>query len=59
MAINVRKDFYKDIETSINTTEIYKTSRMITAITGVEVQPNKAIVKTHLPTNQVFIKTEY
>ena len=44
MAINVRKDFYKDIETSINTTEIYKTSRMITAITGVEVQPNKAIV---------------
>lgn len=44
MAINVRKDFYKDIETSINTTEIYKTSRMITNITGVEVQPNKAIV---------------
>ena len=24
MAINVRKDFYKDIETTINTTEIYK-----------------------------------
>lgn len=44
MAINVRKDFYKDIETTINTTEIYKTSRMITNITGVEVQPNKAIV---------------
>ena len=44
MAINVRKDFYKDIYTTINTTEIYKTSRMITSITGVEVQPNKAIV---------------
>ena len=44
MAINVRKDFYKDIETTINTTEIYKTSRMITSITGVDVQPNKAIV---------------
>lgn len=44
MAINVRKDFYKDIETTIDTTEIYKTSRMITSITGVDVQPNKAIV---------------
>lgn len=44
MAINVRKDFYKDIECGINTTEIYKTSRMVTSITGVEVQPNKAIV---------------
>ncbi len=44
MALNVRKDFYKDITTTINTTEIYKTSRMITSITGVEVQPNKAIV---------------
>lgn len=44
MAINVRKDFYKDIETTINITEIYKTSRMITSITGVDVQPNKAVV---------------
>ena len=44
MAINVRKDFYKDIETTINTTEIYKTSRMITSITGVDVQPNQAVV---------------
>ena len=44
MACNVRKDFYKDIYTTINTTEIYKTSRMITSITGVDVQPNKAIV---------------
>ena len=44
MAINVRKDFYKDIETTINTTEIYKTSRMITSITGVDVHPNKAVV---------------
>ncbi len=44
MAINLMKDFYKDIETTINTTEIYKTSRMITSITGVDVQPNKAVV---------------
>ena len=44
MAINTRKDFYTGIKTHIVTTEIYKTSRMITNITGVEVQPNKAIV---------------
>lgn len=44
MAINTRKDFYEGIQTNIVTTELYKTSRMITNITGVEVQPNKAIV---------------
>lgn len=44
MALNVRKDYYGDIEHNINTTEIYRTSKMITNITGIEVQPNKAIV---------------
>lgn len=44
MALNVRKDFYGEIECGINTTEIYRTSKMITNITGIEVQPNKAIV---------------
>jgi len=33
-----------NIETGINTREIYRTSRLLTAITGVDVQPNKAIV---------------
>jgi 2-isopropylmalate synthase len=43
MAIHTRKDFYK-FTTGIKTTEIYPTSKLITAITGVPVQPNKAIV---------------
>lgn len=43
MAMNVRKDIYPG-ENRINTEEIYKTSQLITKITGVEVQPNKAIV---------------
>jgi 2-isopropylmalate synthase len=46
MLINVktRKDIFSDIKTNINTKEIYKTSRLITSITGIEPQPNKAIV---------------
>jgi 2-isopropylmalate synthase len=44
MGLNVRKDFYKDLECTINTKEIYKTSRLLTSITGVDVQPNKGIV---------------
>ena len=43
MALNVRKDLYKFF-TNINTTEIFNTSRMVSAFTGVIVQPNKAIV---------------
>ncbi|MEI6858115.1 2-isopropylmalate synthase [Psychrilyobacter sp.] len=43
MAMRVRKDIYPG-ENRINTEEIYKTSQLITRITGVEVQPNKAIV---------------
>ncbi|GMT41655.1 MAG: 2-isopropylmalate synthase [bacterium] len=43
MAIKTRRDFFKH-STGINTTEIYKTSKLLTAITGVPVQPNKAIV---------------
>ncbi|OGU33868.1 MAG: 2-isopropylmalate synthase [Ignavibacteria bacterium GWB2_35_6b] len=43
MALNVRKDLYKFF-TKIDTTEIFNTSRMVSAFTGVIVQPNKAIV---------------
>ena len=43
MIMNVRGDIY-DIETGINTKEIIKTSNLLTSITGVSVQPNKAIV---------------
>lgn len=43
MAINTRKDLY-DFSTNVNTKQIYNSSRLITSITGVSVQPNKAIV---------------
>ncbi|MBU0580630.1 MAG: 2-isopropylmalate synthase, partial [Candidatus Margulisbacteria bacterium] len=45
MALRVRKDFFgKGKDTNINTKYIYKASRLLTSITGVKVQPNKAIV---------------
>jgi 2-isopropylmalate synthase len=43
MAIKTRRDFL-DCETAINTQEIYKTSRLVSNLTGMLVQPNKAIV---------------
>ncbi len=44
MALKVRQDYYGDLYTDINTKEIYPTSRLIANITGIEPQPNKAIV---------------
>ncbi len=43
MNLKTRKDFY-NADTNINTKEIIRTSRLITRITGMAVQPNKAIV---------------
>ncbi len=43
MAMKVRNDFF-NIETHVVTEEIYKTSRMVSTMTGILVQPNKAIV---------------
>ena len=43
MAINTREDLL-DVSTDINTKQIYKTSRLVSDITGFPVQPNKAIV---------------
>jgi len=43
MAIKTRSDFY-NAKTNIDTTKIYPASKLVTAITGVGVQPNKAIV---------------
>ncbi len=44
MAIKTRQDVFKGVDTRINTKEIYPTSRLIANITGIEPQPNKAIV---------------
>ncbi len=43
MALRTRKDFF-GVDTNINTEEITRTSRLVTKITGIPVQPNKAIV---------------
>jgi 2-isopropylmalate synthase len=43
MAIKTRKDLF-GLHTGIKTENIYQTSRLLTQITGVRVQPNKAIV---------------
>lgn len=43
MALKTRKDFY-GADTAITTEEITRTSRLVTKITGIPVQPNKAIV---------------
>jgi len=44
MALKVRSDKFSNVETNINTKEIYPTSKLIATITGIEPQPNKAIV---------------
>jgi 2-isopropylmalate synthase len=43
MALRTRRDFMK-FDTGIRTEEIYRTSKLLQSITGVKVQPNKAIV---------------
>jgi 2-isopropylmalate synthase len=43
MALRVRKD-YLNADTRIDASQIYASSRLVTQVTGVKVQPNKAIV---------------
>ncbi|MCX7843443.1 MAG: 2-isopropylmalate synthase [Clostridia bacterium] len=43
MGINTRKNFY-GVSHNIDTTQIYRTSKLVSSLTGVIVQPNKAIV---------------
>jgi len=44
MVLKTRKDMFNGIDTNINTKEIYPTSKLVSTITGIEPQPNKAIV---------------
>jgi 2-isopropylmalate synthase len=44
MALKTRRDVFGGADTRIRTQEIYPTSRLLASITGVPVQPNKAIV---------------
>ncbi len=43
MALKTRRDLY-GITTGINSKELYRTSRLVSDLTGIVIQPNKAIV---------------
>ena len=43
MALKTRRDFF-GVDTGLDTTQIYRVSRLVSQLTGVPVQPNKAIV---------------
>ncbi len=44
MSIKTRPDIFANLKTDIRTTEIYKTSRLVSKLTGFVVAPNKAVV---------------
>ena len=44
MILHTRKDIFSEYSTNINIKEIYSTSRLVSSITGIRTQPNKAIV---------------
>jgi len=44
MGINTRKDYYTDFTHNIKTEQIYRTSKLVSSLSGIDVQPNKAIV---------------
>lgn len=46
MALKTRKDFY-GVDTQIVTEEIHRTSRLVSHLTGIHIQPNKAIIGTN------------
>ncbi len=43
MALHTRRNYYR-MQTAIDTTKIYRASRLVSAIAGIPVQPNKAVV---------------
>jgi len=43
MALKTRQDFF-NLTTDIDTTQIYRTSRLVSELTGFSIQPNKAII---------------
>jgi len=44
MAVRTRKDIFTGVFTKIDTKKLYNTSRLVSKLTGIPVQPNKAIV---------------
>jgi len=67
MALHVQRQYFnpylgraaesEEPLTNIDTRQIYKTSRLVSNLTGMLVQPNKAVVGANaLPMNQVFTR---
>jgi 2-isopropylmalate synthase len=52
MGINTRKDYYGDIAYNIDTKQIYRTSKLVSSLTGIKVQPNKAVVGANAFTHE-------
>ncbi len=44
MGIHTRRDYYGDVTHRIDTKQIYRTSKLVSSLSGINVQPNKAIV---------------
>ena len=44
MALDTRKDIFEDLKTNINKKNIFKTSQLVSKLTGFAIAPNKAIV---------------
>src|SRR3989338_4609594 len=44
MNLKTRNDFFSEVETTINTKQIFKASQLVSQLTGLAVQRNKAIV---------------
>lgn len=44
MALKTRKDIFGTLKTNIKTKQLYKTSRLVSRLSGILVQPNKAII---------------
>lgn len=44
MAIKTRKDIYNDVKTNIDTKQIYKTSKLVGALTNINMSPTKSVI---------------
>ncbi len=44
MSVKTRPEVFRGLDTNVRTTEIYPSSRLLSSIIGIPVQPNKAIV---------------
>jgi 2-isopropylmalate synthase len=47
VALKIRHDYYKKFSTNINYKEIYRTSRLVSKLTGIPIPVNKAVIGTN------------